>query len=95
MGGAQPLAATMNGGVMLCVEVDESRIQRRIDHRYCDRMTHDLDEALHWVDQATEAQESPYPSAWLATAPKCFRRLLRRSVSCPTSSRTRRPPTIR
>ncbi|HSG49803.1 MAG TPA: urocanate hydratase, partial [Longimicrobiales bacterium] len=57
MGGAQPLAATMNGGVMLCVEVDPHRIQRRLDTRYCDRMTHDLDEALAWVREATEAGE--------------------------------------
>ena len=53
MGGAQPLAATMNEGVMLCVEVDPHRIQRRLDTRYCDRMTHDLDEALAWVRDAT------------------------------------------
>ncbi len=53
MGGAQPLAATMNEGVILCVEVDPHRIQRRLDTRYCDRMTRDLDEALAWVRQAT------------------------------------------
>ncbi len=55
MGGAQPLAATMNEGVMLCVEVDPQRIQRRLDTRYCDRMTADLDEALAWVHEATGA----------------------------------------
>jgi urocanate hydratase len=49
MGGAQPLAATMAGASMLCVEVDPRRIERRIEQRYCDRMTHDLDEALAWV----------------------------------------------
>ncbi|MEJ2204236.1 MAG: urocanate hydratase [Gemmatimonadota bacterium] len=53
MGGAQPLATTMNGGAMLCVEVDPARIQRRIDTRYCDRMTDDLDEALAWIGEAT------------------------------------------
>lgn len=58
MGGAQPLATTMNEGVMLCVEVDASRIQRRLDTRYCDRMTHDLDEALAWVQEATSAGEA-------------------------------------
>ena len=57
MGGAQPLAATMNEGVVLCVEVDASRIERRIETRYCDRMTHDLDEALQWVEEATQARE--------------------------------------
>jgi urocanate hydratase len=49
MGGAQPLAVTMNGGAVLCVDVDPTRIQRRLDTRYCDRMTHDLDEALRWT----------------------------------------------
>jgi urocanate hydratase len=58
MGGAQPLATTMNEGVMLCVEVDPTRIQRRLDTRYCDRMTHDLEEALRWVNEATTAGEA-------------------------------------
>jgi urocanate hydratase len=49
MGGAQPLAATMNGATCLCVEVDPARIQRRLDSGYCDRMTTSLDEALAWV----------------------------------------------
>ena len=52
MGGAQPLAATMNGAAMLCVEVDPTRIERRIKTRYCDRMTGSLDEALRWIEQA-------------------------------------------
>jgi urocanate hydratase len=49
MGGAQPLAATMNEGVILVVEVDPKRIERRVNTRYCDRITYDLDEALQWV----------------------------------------------
>ena len=53
MGGAQPLAATMNEGVLLCVEVDPERIQRRLDTDYCDRMTDDIDEALGLVQEAT------------------------------------------
>ena len=57
MGGAQPLAATMNEGVILCVEVDAERIERRIATRYCDRMTHDLDEALAWVRGGAQAGE--------------------------------------
>ncbi|HEX6589015.1 MAG TPA: urocanate hydratase [Longimicrobiales bacterium] len=57
MGGAQPLAATMNDGVMLCVEVDAGRIRRRIEQRYCDRMTSSLDEALGWVRAACDAGE--------------------------------------
>ncbi len=55
MGGAQPLAATMNEGAILCVEVDAERIERRIATRYCDRMTHDLDEALEWVRGAARS----------------------------------------
>ena len=54
MGGAQPLAATMNEAAILVVEVDAQRIQRRIDNRYCDRMTHDLEEALHWTFEARD-----------------------------------------
>jgi urocanate hydratase len=52
MGGAQPLAATMADASMLCVEVDARRIERRIETRYCDRMTYDLDEALALVRDA-------------------------------------------
>ena len=52
MGGAQPLAATMNGAVMLAVEVDESRIDKRLATGYCDRKTSSIDEALIWVDEA-------------------------------------------
>lgn len=55
MGGAQPLAATMNEGAILCVEVDAERIGRRIATRYCDRMTDDLDEALEWVRGAARS----------------------------------------
>jgi urocanate hydratase len=52
MGGAQPLAATMNGAAFLGVDVDPARIERRLTTRYLDRMTADLDEALRWVDEA-------------------------------------------
>lgn len=58
MGGAQPLSATMNGGAMLVVEVDEHRIQRRLDTRYCHRMTGNLDEALVWVQGAADAGDA-------------------------------------
>jgi urocanate hydratase len=46
MGGAQPLAITMNGGVALCVEVDHERIARRIEHRYLDEVADSLDDAV-------------------------------------------------
>ncbi|PGL70151.1 urocanate hydratase [Bacillus sp. AFS055030] len=52
MGGAQPLAVTMNGGVVIGIDVDETRIQRRIDTRYCDVLTHDLEEALRLATEA-------------------------------------------
>ena len=52
MGGAQPLAATMQGAVMLGVEVDPARIEKRLATGYCDRMTASLDEALAWIDAA-------------------------------------------
>lgn len=58
MGGAQPLAATMNGGAILVVEVDPARIERRLETRYCDRMTSDLDEALDWVQSAAAGGEA-------------------------------------
>src|SRR4051812_34301867 len=52
MGGAQPLAATLNGAVLLGIDVDESRIHRRIDKGYCDRVVHSLDEALALCEEA-------------------------------------------
>jgi urocanate hydratase len=58
MGGAQPLAATMNGGVMLAIEVDPERIRRRVDTGYCDEMTHNLDEALERVQNAQAKGEA-------------------------------------
>ena len=58
MGGAQPLAGTMNGAAVLVVEVDADRIRRRIETRYCDRMTDDPDEALAWVLGAAGAGEA-------------------------------------
>jgi urocanate hydratase len=58
MGGAQPLAVTMNEGVALCVEVDPARIERRLKTRYLDRETDDLDTALAWVEEAKRAGEA-------------------------------------
>ncbi len=52
MGGAQPLAVTMNGGVAIVIEVDEARARRRLDIHYVDRLTHSLDEALAWARTA-------------------------------------------
>jgi urocanate hydratase len=58
MGGAQPLSVTLNGGVLLGVDVDPERIQKRIDTRYIDRMTHDYEEAKRWCLEAKEAGEA-------------------------------------
>ncbi len=46
MGGAQPLAVTLNGGVCLIIDVDETRLRRRVDHRYLDEVAFDLDDAI-------------------------------------------------
>ena len=52
MGGAQPLAITMNGGVALCVEIDSDHIDRRIRERYCDERYDEIDEAIIRVEEA-------------------------------------------
>jgi len=52
MGGAQPLAVTMNGGVALVVEVDPHRIRRRLETRYLDVVADDIDDALRWAEAA-------------------------------------------
>ncbi|HDG5359356.1 TPA: urocanate hydratase [Staphylococcus aureus] len=57
MGGAQPLAITMNHGVAICVDVDETRVDKRIDTKYCDIKTANLDEALKLAEEAKERGE--------------------------------------
>jgi urocanate hydratase len=58
MGGAQPLAVTMNGGVALVVEVDPAKAERRREHRYVDRVLDDLDEAVRVCEKARDAGEA-------------------------------------
>jgi urocanate hydratase len=58
MGGAQPLAVTMNGGAALVVECDPSRIQRRLDTRYLDVAADDLDHAIRLVEEARRARKA-------------------------------------
>ena len=58
MGGAQPLAVTMNGGVALCIEVDQTRIDRRLEKRYLDEQAADLDAAIERAEAAKEAGEA-------------------------------------
>ena len=58
MGGAQPLAVTLNGGVALCVEIDPDHIDRRIRERYCDERYDDIDEAIARVEEARQNGEA-------------------------------------
>nr|WP_066232799.1 urocanate hydratase [Geobacillus jurassicus] len=58
MGGAQPLAVTMNGGVCLAIEVDPARIQRRLDTKYLDTMTDSLEAALEMAKQAKKEKKA-------------------------------------
>ncbi|NUR09843.1 MAG: urocanate hydratase [Nocardioidaceae bacterium] len=57
MGGAQPLAVTMNDGVAICIECDESRIQRRIEHRYLDVRADSLEHAVQLAVEARDARK--------------------------------------
>jgi urocanate hydratase len=56
MGGAQPLAVTMNGGVAICIDCDERSIDRRVDHRYLDVKANSLDHALQLATEARDAR---------------------------------------
>ena len=58
MGGAQPLAVTMNEGVVVAVEVDQWRIDRRLAHRYLDVATDNLEEAMTWAEEAKAKGEA-------------------------------------
>ncbi|MBP7125500.1 urocanate hydratase [Myxococcota bacterium] len=77
MGGAQPLAVTMNGGVFVGVEVDPRRIERRIATRYLDRWTDSLDEAWRWARTATR-ERLPLSIGLLGNAARVFPEVLRR-----------------
>jgi len=79
MGGAQPLAVTMNDGVCLCVDVDPTRLQRRVEHRYLDEWTDDIDEALRRV-LAAKAEKRALSVGLLGNAAWVFPELLRRGV---------------
>ncbi len=79
MGGAQPLAVTMNDGVALCVECDQSRITRRIEHRYLDEQADSLDDALDLV-LAAKAERRPLSVGLLGNAAEVLPELLRRGV---------------
>ncbi len=83
MGGAQPLAVTMNDGVCIAVEVDRTRIQRRIDHRYCDVMVETIDEAIKKAQEARK-QKKPLSIGLLGNCaevlPEMFKRGFRPDI---------------
>ncbi len=79
MGGAQPLAVTMNGGVAICVEVDPERIRRRIEGRYCDVAASTIDEALA-LAQAAATKGQALSIGLLGNAAEVFPELLRRNA---------------
>ena len=79
MGGAQPLAATMNGAAILCVEVDPARIEKRLATGYIDRMTHDSSEALRWVNEARVAR-TPLSVGLVGNAADVLPDLVRRGI---------------
>ncbi len=79
MGGAQPLAATLAGGVCIAVEVDESRIQRRIETRYCDVMVDSLDEAMRLADKALSSRK-PLAIALLGNCAEVLPEMARRGL---------------
>ncbi len=79
MGGAQPLAVTMNGGVALVVEADPERIARRVDNGYCDEWTDDLDDALRRVE-AARRDKQPLSVALLGNAAEVLPELIKRDV---------------
>ena len=94
MGGAQPLAATMHGAAFLGVDVDATRIDKRLETGYCDRKTASLDEALAWITEAQASEGARSRSDSSATRPRCSRSSCG-AASRPTSSPTRRARTTR
>ncbi|MEV6974320.1 urocanate hydratase [Kitasatospora sp. NPDC093806] len=75
MGGAQPLAVTMNGGVAICIDCDPSRISRRIEHRYLDVEAKNLDHALQLATEARDKRQ-PLSIGLLGNAAELFPQLL-------------------
>ncbi|TDE95032.1 urocanate hydratase [Occultella glacieicola] len=80
MGGAQPLAVTLNGGVCLIVDVDESRLRRRLDHRYLDELAENLTDAVGRCETARR-ERRPLSVGVVGNAATVFGELLRRGVA--------------
>ena len=70
MGGAQPLAVTMNDGVIICADIDPSRIERRLQTNYLDTIAHSLDEALRLAEDARDHAARGCPSGLSPTVPR-------------------------
>jgi urocanate hydratase len=79
MGGAQPLAVTLNDGVCLIVDVDESRLRRRVDHRYLDTVAGDIDDAIAQCLRA-KADRKALSVGLVGNCAQVFPELLRRGV---------------
>lgn len=79
MGGAQPLAVTMNNGVAIIVEVDEKRIERRLETKYLDVMVRDLDKALKLADEARDKKQ-PLSIGLLGNAAEIFPEFVVRNI---------------
>ncbi|KAB7745229.1 urocanate hydratase [Nostocoides sp. F2B08] len=79
MGGAQPLAVTLNDGVCLIVDVDPHRLQRRVEHRYLDEVANDLDDAVERALRA-KAERRAWSVGVVGNAASVFPELLRRGV---------------
>ena len=79
MGGAQPLAVTMNGGVNITVEIDESRIDRRIETNYLDKKTDNIKEAIKWAKDAQQ-KVIPLSIGLLGNAAEIYPKLLTENI---------------
>lgn len=79
MSGAQPLAVTMNDGVVLCVEVRRERIEKKVSVGYCDKMTDNLDEALQWVTDA-KSRQIPLSVGLVGNAAEVHPELVKRDI---------------
>jgi len=80
MGGAQPLAATINGAAILCVEIDEKRIDRRIQDGYCQQKLYDLDQALALIAEH-RAAGTPISIGLVGNAAEVHPELVRRGIT--------------
>lgn len=79
MSGAQPMAATMNEAIILDIEVQQNRIQQKVNEGYCDRITDNLDEALQWIDKAKK-NKKPLSIGLVGNAAEIEPELVRRNI---------------